>query len=95
MGHTTTFVSLLFLLVVALGLREWYLDRRDRRQIATLAYVEQRRSRILEDINHAKPLAGILERITELVSVRLSGAPCWCQIADGATLGNRPAQLDF
>jgi len=91
--HVTTFASLLFFLVLALGIRGWYLERRNRRQIASLAYVEQRRSRILEDINHAKPLAEILERITELVSVRLNGAPCWCRIADGATLGNRPAQL--
>jgi diguanylate cyclase (GGDEF)-like protein len=29
-----------------------------------------------------------------LVSVRLNGAPCWCQVADGAALGNRPAQLE-
>jgi len=91
--HVTTLVSLLFFLLLALGIRGWYLERRNRRQIATLAYVEQRRSQILEDINHSKPLAEILERITELVSVRLNGAPCWCQIADGATLGNRPAQL--
>ncbi len=85
--------GLIFLLMLALAKREWYLERRNRRHIASLAYVEQRRSRILEDINHSKPLAGILERITELVSVRLSGAPCWCLIADGATLGNRPTQL--
>jgi diguanylate cyclase (GGDEF)-like protein len=89
----TTLAGLLFFLMLALGIREWYLERRNRRQIATLAYVEQRRSQILEDINHSKPLAGILERITELVSVRLNGAPCWCRIEDGATLGNRPAQF--
>lgn len=81
-------------LVFAVGMRGWYLERKNRRQIGSLAYVEMRRGRILEDINHSRPLAGILERITELVSVRLNGAPCWCQIADGATLGNRPPQLD-
>ena len=69
------------------------LEHKIRRQIGSLAYVEQRRGGILEDINHSKPLAGILERITELVSVRLRGAPCWCKIADGATLGNRPPEL--
>ena len=91
--HLMLLAGVLLLVVLALGAREWYLERVDRRQIVTLAYVEQRRSRILEEINHSKPLAGILERVTELVSVRLQGAPCWCQIADGATLGNRPAQL--
>jgi len=58
-----------------------------------LAYIEQRRSRILEDINGSRPLAEIIEEITELVSFRLHGAPCWCQIADGALLGNRPTKL--
>lgn len=92
-NHLLLLAGLLLLVVLALGAREWHLERRDRRQIVTLAYVEQRRSRILEEINHSKPLAGILERVTELVSLKLHGAPCWCQVADGATLGNRPAQL--
>lgn len=87
-------VAWLLIAVLAIGMRGWYLEHRTRRQIGSLAYVEQRRGRILEDINHSKPLAGILERITELVSVRLNGAPCWCQIAGGAKLGNCPAQLD-
>jgi diguanylate cyclase (GGDEF)-like protein len=91
--HETVFAELLLFLVLAAGARGWYLEHKTRRQIGSLAYVEQRRSRILEDINHSEPLAEILERITELVSVRLSGAPCWCRVADGATLGNRPAQL--
>jgi diguanylate cyclase (GGDEF)-like protein len=84
----------LLVLVFAFGMRGWYLERKNRRQIGSLAYVEQRRARILEAINHSKPLAGILESITELVSVRLNGAACWCQVVDGATLGNRPPQLD-
>jgi diguanylate cyclase (GGDEF)-like protein len=58
-----------------------------------LAYIERRRSRILEDINNACPLAEIIEQITELVSFKLKGAPCWCQIADGAQLGNCPPKL--
>jgi hypothetical protein len=52
-----------------------------------------RRSRILEDINGSLPLAEIIEHITELVSFKLHGAPCWCQIADGALLGNCPPKL--
>jgi diguanylate cyclase (GGDEF)-like protein len=86
-------VAILFVLVIALGVRAWLMERNNRRRIGSLAYVEQRRARILEAINHSKPLAETLERVTELVSVRLNGAPCWCQVADGATLGNRPAEL--
>jgi diguanylate cyclase (GGDEF)-like protein len=56
-----------------------------------MAQLEQRRSRILEDINGSKPLAEILESITELVSFRLDGSLCWCEVTDGARLGNHPA----
>jgi diguanylate cyclase (GGDEF)-like protein len=86
-------VGLLLGVVVALGLCGWYVERKNRREIVSLAYMEQRRARILEDINHSRPLAGTLERITELVSVRLNGAACWCHVAEGATLGNRPSRL--
>ncbi|MGO8757631.1 MAG: diguanylate cyclase domain-containing protein [Terracidiphilus sp.] len=92
--HLLLIAGLLLVVVIALGLRGWYLERRNRRKIGSLAYLERRRSRILEDINHSKPLAEILERITELVSARLSGVPCWCQVADGPMLGNCPVELD-
>ncbi len=88
-----TIVVILLGSVIALGIRAWLMERRNRRRIGSLAYVEQRRARILEAINHSKPLAEILERITELVSVRLNGTPSWCQVVDGATLGNRPVEL--
>jgi len=55
-----------------------------------LAQLEQRRSSILEDINGSRPLAELLEAITELVSFILNGARCWCEITDGARLGNPP-----
>jgi len=87
------FFAGLLLLALVVGMRGWHLEYKNRRSIASLAYLEQRRARILEDINHSKPLAGILERITELVSMRLNGAPCWCRVAEGATLGNPPAEL--
>ena len=92
--HLVQIAGLLLLLAVIVGARGWLRERKTRREIGSLAYVEQRRGRILESINSSEPLAEILERITELVSVRLNGAPCWCQIADGAALGNRPEQLD-
>jgi diguanylate cyclase (GGDEF)-like protein len=86
-------VGVLLAVVFAVGARGWAIERRVRRQTASLALIEQRRSRILEDINGSRPLAEIVEEITELVSFKLRGAPCWCQIADGAQLGNRPRNL--
>ncbi len=83
----------LMVLAMLMGMRGWRLEYKNRRSVVSLAYLEQRRARILEDINHSRPLAGILERVTELVSVRLNGAACWCHIAEGATLGNRPSRL--
>jgi diguanylate cyclase (GGDEF)-like protein len=86
-------VGLLLAVVIAVGARGWFIERKVRRQTATLAYIERRRSRILEDINGSRPLAEIIEEITELVSFKLKGAPCWCQIVDGALLGNCPQKL--
>ena len=85
--------GVLLFLVLAGGVRGWTLERRFRRQTAEVAYIERRRSRILEDINGSRPLAAIIEQITELVSFKLKGAPCWCRIADGAELGNCPSKL--
>jgi diguanylate cyclase (GGDEF)-like protein len=79
----------------------WMLQRKSRRQTAALAarveaeaalerrnaQIEQRRSRVLEDINGSKPLADVLEEITELVSFILNGAPCWCEGTEDAPLG--------
>ena len=86
-------VGILLVLLFAAGVRGWVMERKVRRQNAEVAYIERRRSRILEDINGARPLAEIIEQITELVSFKLRGAPCWCQIADGARLGNFPPDL--
>jgi diguanylate cyclase (GGDEF)-like protein len=55
-----------------------------------MAHLEMRRSRVLEDINGSRPLAELLEEITEMVSFRLEGARCWCEVTDGARLGNYP-----
>lgn len=86
-------VGLLMALLFAAGARAWVVERKMRRQNAAAAYVEHQRSRILEDINGSRPLAGIIEAIAELASFKLQGAACWCQIADGARLGNCPAKL--
>jgi len=87
-------VALLLVLLFAAILRGWVMERKVRRQDAAAASIERRRSRILEDINGTRPLVEIMEEITELVSFRLGGAPCWCQIFDGAQIGNFPTNLD-
>jgi diguanylate cyclase (GGDEF)-like protein len=86
-------IGLLLAIVFAVGARGWYIERKVRSKTAELAYVERRRSRILEEINGSVPLAEIIEHITELASFKLRGAPCWCQIADGALLGNYSPKL--
>lgn len=85
-------VGLLLVFVIILALWGWASDFRMRRHNASAAYIERRRGRILEDISGSRPLAEILEQITELVSFRLRGSPCWCQVADGAQLGNLPSK---
>lgn len=100
-------VGFLLVVVFAVGVRGWLLERQLRRQTAALAArvkadaaqehqlaeIEKRRSRILEDINGSQPLAQILEQIIELVSFRLDGAPCWCEVTDGARIGPMPPDL--
>jgi diguanylate cyclase (GGDEF)-like protein len=87
-------VGVLLVLLLAAGARGWLIERKVRRENASMAYIERRRSRILEDINGSRPLSEIIEQITELVSFRLHGAPCWCRVVDGAKLGNCPPNLD-
>jgi diguanylate cyclase (GGDEF)-like protein len=87
----------MLLAVIAVGAWGWALRIKVRRQtgtLATMARFEQHRSRILEDINGTKPLAEILEEITDMVSFMLHGVPCWCEIMDGEQLGNCPPNKD-
>ena len=99
-------VSVLVLLVVAFAVRQWVLERKVHRQTVALAnrieakaalerrmaLLEQRRSRILEDINGSRALAEIIEQIAGLVSLTLRDSPCWCEITDGARLGASPTE---
>jgi len=91
--------SILFVpLVLALfAVGAWGVAQRNRvrsqaAKLAALAYLDQRRTRILSDINSSKPLVEILDKIAEMVSFMLDGAACWCNIRDGARLGNRPVE---
>jgi len=86
-------VGLLLAVLFAVGARGWLIERKVRRQTTALAYIEQRRSQILEKINSSRPLAATIEEITELVSCKLRGAPSWCQVGGGARLGNCPSKL--
>ena len=89
-------LSVLLLVVIMVSVWGWTLNAKVRRQTGALAAMtkfEQRRSSILEDINGSKPLAEILEKIVGTASLALHGAPCWCEIADGARLGNYPPEV--
>lgn len=99
-------VVLLLVVVAVVGARGWAMERKVRQKTAALAIsiekeasmerssalLEQKRSRILEDINESQPLASILEKIVEMVSLRLDGAPCWCEVADGSMVGECPPE---
>lgn len=106
--NLTRAVSILLVIVLVVSAWGWMLKRKVRQQTTALAtrieaeaalerrnaQIEQRRSRILEDINGTRPLAELLEEITDLVSFQLNGTPCWCEIVDGARLGNYPTNLN-
>jgi diguanylate cyclase (GGDEF)-like protein len=86
-------VGLLLAVVIAIAIRSWAMERTMRQKAAALAYIEQRRSRILEDINNSRLLSEIIENITQVASFRLHGAACWCKIANVPSLGKRPASI--
>jgi len=100
-------VTILLVVVIVVSGWSWILGRKVRRQTTALsasieaeaatgrlmAQLELRRSRILEDINGTVALAEIIEQICELTSFRLNGAPCWCEIEDGARLGYHSADI--
>ena len=86
--------AFLLLLLFGASVRSWALERKVRRASTAAAYLEQRRARILEEINNGRPLDEILGRITQLVSFRLHGAPCWCQVEGGPPIGQNPASSD-
>ena len=104
-GNLAKLAGLLFLLVLTISIWVWMLRRRVRQQTAAItaqseadaaqerriAQLEQRRSRVLEDINSSRPLGDIVEHITEMVSYMLNGAPSWCQVNEGPLLGHPPA----
>jgi diguanylate cyclase (GGDEF)-like protein len=94
-------LGLLLVVVFVVIARGWALEHKVRRQTAMMsarteaeAELERQRSRILEDINESRPLAEILLQIAAMVSSALEGAPCWCEITDGARLGRYPTEQE-
>jgi diguanylate cyclase (GGDEF)-like protein len=86
-------VALLLVAIFAVGAWSLYLERKRRHEIAAMAYLEQRRSLILEELNGSRPLKEIVEHITDLVTFSLRGAASWCEIQDGPCFGQRPADV--
>lgn len=78
------------LIIGAFALRA---ERRGRSHIARLARMEQMRSRVLEHLNGSTSLLDLIDEATEIVSFRLNGAACWCELADGRRRGSRPMQF--
>jgi len=86
-------VALLLIVVFAVGAWSLYLERKMRHETSALAYLERRRSLVLEELNSSRPLKEIIEQITDLVSYKLRGAASWCEIIDGTYFGQRPAPI--
>src|SRR5579862_718742 len=107
-GNLIRLVGFLLFVLVSFSVWNWALRRRvhkqtvaitaqgeaDAAQERRITQLEQRRSRILEDINGSEPLGDVVEHITEMVSYSLDGAPCWCDVNDGPRLGQPPANKD-
>lgn len=99
-------VIVLTALVFIAGLWGWILRKKIDKQTRTLtahsesearierhnAQLETKRSKILEDINSSRPLPELIDSITELVAFNLGFPFCWCEMPDGARLGNAPAK---
>lgn len=91
--HLLMVVGLLLATLFLIAARAWLVEFRVRRKNAYSAFIEQRRARILEKINNSRPLTEILEHVTELVSARLQGIPCWGALADGTPIGKAPGDI--
>ncbi|MGD0832161.1 MAG: GGDEF domain-containing protein, partial [Terracidiphilus sp.] len=90
-------LSLMLLAMIAVSAWGWTMHAKVRRQtgiLSKLTQIEQRRSRILEDINSTRPLPEILEETTEKISFMLDGAPCWCEVRDGEPVGHCPPDAE-
>lgn len=93
--HLTEVVVVLLLLVFAMIVRAWLVERRARRKIAHMAALERQRSRIMELINTARPLEEILEEIANLAFAALKARSTWCQLNNGTLFGKPSAESEL
>jgi diguanylate cyclase (GGDEF)-like protein len=106
-GNLASVVGALMIVVMIFGAWGWTLRRKVKRQTAIITAnaekeskqerhntrLEMKRSRILEDINSSRPLPELIDAITEMVSFSLECPFCWCEMPDGARLGNAPSSV--
>lgn len=104
-GNLVRVVVVLLAIVLIVGVWGWILRMKVRHQTATITthaenearverhntQLEVKRSRILEDINSSRPMPELIDAITEMVAFSLNCPFCWCEMPDGARLGNAPA----
>ncbi len=105
-GNLIRVVGALTVVVLIVGAWGWTLRVKVRRQTAVMtvhaeaeaaterhnAQLENRRSRILEDINSSRPLIELIEQIADLVLFSTNAQFCWCELTDGSRVGKSPAQ---
>ena len=91
--NLTYLAGILLAGLVVIGTFAWRSERRGRTHISRLARMEQMRSRVLEHLNGSTSLLDLVEEATEIVSFRLNGAACWCELSDGRQRGTRPKQF--
>ena len=104
-GNLVRVVVVLLAIVLIVGVWGWILRMKIRQQTATITnhaenearverrntQLEMKRSHILEDINSSRPMPELIDAITEMVAFSLDCPFCWCEMPDGARLGNAPA----
>jgi diguanylate cyclase (GGDEF)-like protein len=106
-GNLSRIIGLLMLVVLLVAAWGWTLLVKLRGQTATItrhaetvadherhnAQLEAKRSRILEDINSSRPMPELIEAIMEMVAFSLNCPFAWCEMTDGGSLGNAPADI--
>jgi len=104
-GNLVRIVAVLLAIVLIVSVWGWILRLKVQHQTVTIkkhaeteARIERhntqmamKRSRILEDINSSRPMPELIDAITEMVAFSLDFPFCWCEMLDGARMGNAPA----
>ena len=106
-GNLLTVVAALLVIVLIVGVWARTMHHKVRQQTAAIKHqaeheaknqrhnvqLEMKRSRILEDINSSRPLPELIDAITEMVAFSLDWPFSWCEMSDGARLGNAPTNM--